>query len=125
MISTLAIIIWHDMGGGIEDRLRQMHLIGAQHVEIRGECVSACTLFLGLPDVCVWPAAQLGFHGPRTALPGIPLPRREWERVTAEMAAEYPPAIREWFMVEARYHVTDYLVISGAQAIQMGARACE
>jgi len=119
------MIIWHDMGGSVDERLAQMQALAYTHVEIRGTCVSACTLFLGLPDVCVWPEAILGFHGPRTALPGIPLPRRDWERVTTQMGLEYPLALRQWFMEVARYHTGDYLVLSGAQVIALGARACD
>jgi len=118
------MIIWHDMGGGVNERLLQMRSLAHTHVEIRGTCVSACTLFLGLPDVCVAPEAHLGFHGPRTALPGIPLPRREWERVTKEMGMEYPLALRQWFMEVARWHTEDYLVLSGTQVIAMGAKSC-
>ena len=59
--------IYADQGGKIllyEDRIwanRQ------QIVEIRGTCISSCTMFLGSPNVCIGAAAVFGFHGPSTS----------------------------------------------------------
>lgn len=122
-----AEVIRHDLGGDLDARVAQVEGLRATGTQVRieGLCVSACTLYLGLPNACVMPGAQLGFHGPRTRLPGIPLPAADFERQTRVMAGYYPGAIRAWFMAEARMITTSsYFVISGAQAIDMGARGC-
>lgn len=125
ILAALTLVIWNDLGGSVSERLDQMQALGSTHVEIRGNCQSACTMYLGLPDVCVAPGAILGFHGPRTSIPGIPLPRREWDRVTMLMAREYPPQIARWFLKIARYHISDMLMITGREAIRTGARPCD
>lgn len=122
-----AEVIRHDMGGDLDRRVAlvaQMRAAGTP-VRIEGTCVSACTLYLGLPNACVAPEAELGFHGPRTNMPGIPLPHADFERQTRVMAAHYPGPIRDWFMAEARLLTTaSYYVLTGTEAIRMGARAC-
>lgn len=123
-----AEVIRHDLGGDLDQRVALVERLRAAGTPIRieGTCVSACTLYLGLPNACVTPGAELGFHGPRTRLPGIPLPHADFERQTRVMAAHYPGAIRDWFMAEARMLTTArYYVLSGEQAIRMGARACD
>lgn len=117
---TLAAAILFDLGGPVAERIDIMR--GMDGVRIDGVCVSACTLYLGLPETCVTPEARLGFHSPSTRS-GLPLPREEWERVTRQMAAYYPPAIREWFMADARYQA-DPVFITGRQAINAGATPC-
>lgn len=115
-----------DRGGSVKARFAQMRDLSARGTPVRivGTCLSACTLFLGLPRACVVPTAQLGFHGPGTRLKGIPLPREEYERVSMQMAAQYPEPMRQWFLAEARKYTDRYVLISGRQAIAMGAREC-
>ncbi len=122
-----AMTVTRDMGGSVRDRIVQVKSLsqsGAQ-VRILGTCISACTLLLGVPNACVSPSARLGFHGPGTRQNGLPLPRAEYERVSLQMASLYPPQIRNWFMARARKITGDYIVISGRDAIAMGARACD
>lgn len=121
-----AMIVTHDMGGSVRERLSEVESLRASGTEVRivGTCVSACTLLLGVPTTCVTPSARLGFHGPSTRRNGLPLPRAEYERVSLQMAQLYPPRIREWFMSKARKVTGDYILMSGRDAIAMGARAC-
>lgn len=119
-------VIQYDMGGDVEQRIREvarLRVLGTT-VRIEGICVSACTLYLGLPNSCVMTNATLGFHGPRTGIPGIPLPREDFERVSSTMASYYPGQIRTWFMSRARLITENYYTISGAQAVKMGAHRC-
>lgn len=121
-----ALDIRKDLGGAVSQRIAKVEKLRAAGTQVRiiGTCVSACTLYLGLPNTCVLPSARLGFHGPSTRLKGIPLPRQEFERVSRQMAAYYPGQIKGWFMSEARLRTGGYYTISGAQAIAMGAKAC-
>ena len=121
-----AQVITSDMGGALEQRyalLEDLRRRG-ERIEIAGECYSACTLYLGLEGVCVMPQARLGFHGPSTAFPGLPLPAADFERQTQRMASYYPPAIRNWFLAEARHVTRSLYVLDGAQLIAMGTPAC-
>lgn len=122
VLSTGLPIIDKDYGGKLYARIESME--GMVGVEIRGECYSACTLYLGLPETCVHKDAKLGFHGPKSPF-GIPLPEDVFERDTRVIASYYPPKIRKWFMEKARYEIYGLKVISGRKAIRMGARPCK
>lgn len=113
--------ITNDMGGSVQARLDRMSTMS--EARIVGQCYSACTLYLGLPNVCVAPDARLGFHGPSTRS-GILLPRAEWDRVSHEMAAHYPPAVRLWFLAEARKVTGRVVVVRGSELIEMGVKEC-
>ena len=57
-------VIDNDQGGFVADyqrRLARMDAEGRQIV-IRGDCVSACVVYLRARNVCVYPTARLGFH---------------------------------------------------------------
>lgn len=119
-------VVRNDNGGSIETRLEMIaHMRRAGHrIEIRGNCASACTMFLGLPNTCVARNARLGFHGPSSQYYGISLPPREFEYWSRVMADHYPAAIRNWFMTTARHTTMGLVTITGAEAIRLGARAC-
>jgi hypothetical protein len=124
--SASALDIRNDLGGAVSSRIAKVEQLRAAGIQVRilGTCVSACTLYLGLPNTCVAISARLGFHGPSTRLKSIPLPRQEFERISRQMATYYPSKIRKWFMSQARMRTGSYYTISGAQAIAMGARPC-
>jgi hypothetical protein len=113
----------HDMGGVISERIAEMQ--GMDGVRIVGKCYSACTLYLGLPHTCVTPSARLGFHSPFMRVAGLDVPMQpdQWEATTRFMAAHYPTGIAEWWMRDAR-HRTNPVILTGRQAIEMGARPC-
>ncbi|WP_050521652.1 hypothetical protein [Pseudorhodobacter wandonensis] len=124
--SASALDIRNDLGGAVSSRIAKVEQLRAAGIQVRilGTCVSACTLYLGLPNTCVATSARLGFHGPSTRLKSIPLPRQEFERISRQMATYYPGKIRKWFMSQARMRTGSYYTISGTQAIAMGARPC-
>lgn len=121
-----AMTVTRDLGGSVRERIALVDSLSAEGAEVRivGTCISACTLFLGVPNACVAPSARLGFHGPSTRKRGLPLPRAEYERISLQMATFYPPKIGQWFLTTARKTTGDYILISGRDAIKMGARAC-
>lgn len=58
------VVIRDDGGGKVDDyRIRRAELARADQVRIMGKCLSACTIFTTLPNACVMPRAQIGFHG--------------------------------------------------------------
>ncbi|WP_245861024.1 hypothetical protein [Rhodobacter maris] len=123
-LAANTLIVSADGGGYLarrSDRIAQMRATG-QRVEIRGTCISACTMYLSLPNVCVTPSAVLGFHGPSEN--GRPLPPRDFEYWSQVMAANYAEPLRSWFLSTARYNTSGYYQISGAQLIRMGYQQC-
>lgn len=123
----LALDVREDWGGSVAqriDRVEKMRVSGTK-VRILGTCVSACTLYLGLPNTCVSPKARLGFHGPSAALPGLPLPREVFDRVSLQMAGYYPGQLRGWYLAKGRLRTEGHYTMTGAQVITMGARACD
>lgn len=119
-------VVRNDLGGSIPARLEMItQLRNAGHrIEIRGNCASACTMYLGLPNTCVARNARLGFHGPSSQYYGISLSPREFDYWSKVMADHYPGALRNWFMTTARHTTMGIITITGAEAIRLGARAC-
>lgn len=126
MAAQSALIVRNDLGGSVEKRLTMITALRLEgrRVEIRGNCASACTMYLGLPNACVSRASRLGFHGPQSQFYGISLPPQEFEYWSRVMASNYPDKIARWFMADARETTLGLITISGAQAIKMGAHAC-
>ena len=121
-----ALDVNYDLGGSVELRRREIDLLrgSSERVRIEGLCVSACTLYLALPQTCVSASARLGFHGPASPFPGRKLPKGEFERVSRLMADHYPKLLRKWFLQTGRHLQGDYHLLSGRQVIALGARAC-
>ncbi|MEZ5779567.1 MAG: hypothetical protein R3E44_14525 [Paracoccaceae bacterium] len=126
-VETTRTIITNDTGGSVAERVRTIRKMRheGQGVAIpRGRCLSACTLYLGLPNTCVGRRARFGFHGPSSATPGIGLPRAEFERWSRIMAEHYPTPIRRWFLQTARHRTIGVYMVSGAELIRLGVPEC-
>ncbi|WP_323039934.1 hypothetical protein [Gemmobacter sp.] len=119
-----AIIVRSDRGGYIGQRDQQISTLRAQgtRVELHGTCLSSCTMYLSLPNICVAPSATFGFHGPSRN--GQPLSPADFERRSLAMARHYREPIRSWYLNQARYTVSGYHQMSGAQLISMGYPSC-
>jgi hypothetical protein len=118
---SYAKTVYHDNGGSLNERLEEMERL--EGVVIKGNCYSACTLYLGLPETCVYKRARLGFHSPSTKI-GLPMLYEAWEEATQILAANYPPKIAEWYLRVGRYS-KELIVISGEEAIRLGAKECK
>jgi len=119
-----AIIIQSDRGGLIaqrNERIRGYRAAG-QRIELRGTCLSACTMYLSLPNACVASNATFGFHGPTRN--GRSLPPQEFDHFSRLMADNYREPLRSWFMSTARHRTAGYYSLSGAELINMGYRSC-
>ncbi|HVG48251.1 MAG TPA: hypothetical protein VM899_08990 [Rubellimicrobium sp.] len=116
----------HDPGGSVILRAAEIRELEARGEEkrIRGECLSACTMYLGLSTACFEPGAILGFHGPRLAF-GLPMPPALFDSLSETMASYYPPRIARRFMESWRH--SDHLVrIRADRLVARGeARACD
>ena len=114
-----------DPGGSVVLRAIEIDRLEARGEErrIAGECLSACTMFLGLSTACFEEGAVLGFHAPR--LPGdAALSPLAFDVATRRMGDYYPPRVRDWWLREARH--SDRLIrVPAAELIRRGeARAC-
>mgnify|MGYP000548363786 CR=1 FL=1 len=119
------LVIRNDPGGVIPARIADIATIRAsgRKVELRGRyCLSACTLYLGLPNACVSPQTRFGFHGPSSF--GRRLVSQDFERWSNVVASHFKPELQQWFMTKARYRINGFYRISGRQLIQMGYASC-
>lgn len=118
-------IVMNDRGGVVSQRKAEIQKIAAAggRVEIRGRvCLSSCTMYLGAPDVCVYPTTSFGFHGPSNH--GRPLGSKQFEYWSKVIASFYPADLARWYMKTARYIDKGYYNLTGAQLIALGISAC-
>lgn len=119
------IVIGNDMGGIVGARAAEVQRINASgaRVEIRGDvCLSSCTMYLGVGDVCVSPDTDFGFHGP--SFFGADLPPRDFEYWSKVIASHYNAPLQDWFMSEARYRQLWHYTVTGEELIRIGYQAC-
>lgn len=110
---TEPIVIWSDSGGLVDEYMRWSNNIvrSGRRVEIRGPCLSACTLILQVPRerLCVASSAQLGFHHVRYYdLEDINDPGTYSAKATRELISKYPSQIRRW--IKSRGGLTKELI---------------
>jgi hypothetical protein len=119
-----ALVIRSDRGGLMEARSNQIRQLRAtgQRVELRGICYSSCTMYLGLPNVCVAPTAKFGFHGPSWY--GAALEPPDFEYWSQLMARSYREPLRSWFLRTGRHRTSGYYRMNGTDLIRMGYSRC-
>ena len=120
-----AYVVQNDRGGFIRDRLIQLRNLRAsgRRVEIRGRiCYSTCTMLLGLPNTCISPDTQFGFHGPSKN--GRRLAPDRFEYYSRVIAQYYPSQLNDWYMKTGRKRINGVHRIKGQDIIQMGIEAC-
>jgi hypothetical protein len=111
-----AVRIGHDYGGQIGRYIHRFERLRdtGRHVIVDGDCLSACTLVLGIiPDdrLCVTPRARFGFHlAWKPGFLGLPVDNRAG---TQKLWDIYPNKIRRW--IAARGGLSDGLLyLTGA-----------
>jgi hypothetical protein len=86
---------------------------------IEGHCQSACTLFLGIRNVCVERTAKLLFHAGHDRNKNIK------PAETAHMLSAYNPQLRAFVTANHYMDTLDFHTISGGDMIQkFGYKAC-
>jgi hypothetical protein len=115
--SPAPVIVVKDVGGLVSDYEAQTEQYRRENREVRlHECRSACTLALSLPNVCVYPDAQVKFHQAYNEI------TRETDYgVSAKLFAAYPAAVQARLGGLTR----DYRVLSGRELIALGMRNCQ
>lgn len=118
------VVITEDHGGHVRDYGAQaiVYLGERREIRIKGLCNSACTMALGLPTVCVYRAARLGFHLPRIEY-GAPFP-------STTIVPDSPEARALWMIYPGGLQsklgalTANMRYLSGSEAIAAGIRAC-
>lgn len=105
-------VVVFDDGGWITwyDQHMQELLANGTRVEIRGGCMSACTMYLGAAEVCVHPEADIGFHGSIQVIKAITKAEGD-----ALMAKYYTPALRKWFYKNAAHIQGSWISLTGQE----------
>ncbi len=119
------IVISNDRGGLVGRRAAEIAQLrrSGQAVEITGSvCLSTCTMYLGLPDVCVNPSTTFGFHGPTYW--GASLSSNDFEYWSRVIASHYPAPLANWYMQTGRYKTNDLYRMRGSDLIRLGVPSC-
>ncbi len=122
-----ALIVGDDRGGPVRARERKIRRLirNGSRVEIRGSyCLSACTMYLAVRNLCVSRRTVFGFHGPSSPLYGIALPPESFERWSRLIAAHYPEPLRSWYLREGRNRTVGFYYLTGERLIDMGIEEC-
>jgi lipoprotein-anchoring transpeptidase ErfK/SrfK len=91
------VVAGNDEGGLLGAYVEKYRAMAARGdtLVVDGPCYSACTLALGIVDVCVTPRASFGFHMAQSVTLFGYFPDYYWSRY---MMAYYPPEIRAWIV---------------------------
>ncbi len=110
------VIVMKDVGGYVSEYQARTALYRQEGREVRlHECRSACTMALGLPNVCVYPGSLLKFHKAYNANT-----RAVDEGVSQELFRSYPAAVQARLGGLTR----EYRVLTGTELIALGMRNC-
>lgn len=110
------VVVHKDVGGLVTDYQTQTAIYRATGREVRlHECRSACTLALGLPNVCVYPDSVVKFHQAYD-----PRSRQTDEFVSQQLFDSYPAAVRARLGGLTRA----YRVLRGSELIALGVKNC-
>ncbi len=113
-----------DYGGSIFERITTFNMLKDTGVTIKieGVCISACTMYLGLPDVCVQDGALFGFHSSFEMDQNGGMKKSDFgNQVLMEF---YPDAVKK-YVVENKLLDTINLTLVNAKTLwSLGIRKC-
>lgn len=83
-------------GGFLVSESKKINQIGDEHVRLMGICISSCTMWLGVKNVCIGKYSVFGFHGAvNTKGPNAGKPSSKI--VNDFFSSHFPPNIRKKF----------------------------
>jgi hypothetical protein len=125
LLSSSAMAVGSSQGYGMGGQFSQFDPVVAAYnrsgelFRIEGHCQSACTLFLGIRNVCIEPGAQLLFHA------GHDRQRNITAKSTNHMLAAYKPKLRQYLVSNHHMDTLAFHTISGREMIDTyGYKAC-
>jgi hypothetical protein len=111
----------YGQGGWFEkfDPVVAQYNASGEQFRITGHCQSACTLFLGIRNVCIERGARLLFHA------GHDRQRNIAERPTQRLLAAYNGSLRNYLVSGGYMKTLAFHTVSGADMIsKFGYREC-
>jgi hypothetical protein len=114
----------HGEGGGIVDFLSivQQYNANGELFRIQGVCKSACTLFLGIRNVCIERDATLMFHAGHDIQQNVTGPDT---RASRAMLNRYNTALRKYLLDGHHMDSDEYHTLMGSELIdRFGYREC-
>lgn len=116
------IVIYEDGGGIVEEYKAAAWRYGLEHrrIEIRGSCRSACTLALGVPNVCVGYGAVVKFHEAYEQKTGIV--RHD---ITKEMLSLTPAKVRQAVEPNISINYNKGSILYYDQLVNLGIPSCD
>ena len=125
LLSSPAMAIGSSQGYGMGGQFARFDPVVAEYnrsgelFRIEGHCQSACTLFLGIRNVCIEPGAQLLFHA------GHDRQRNITAKSTNHMLAAYKPKLRQYLVSNHHMDKLAFHTIPGREMIgRFGYKAC-
>jgi hypothetical protein len=125
LVSTSAMAARSSSGYGMGGQFARFDPVVAQYnssgelFRIQGHCQSACTLFLGIKNVCVERSASLLFHA------GHDKQRNVSQKWTDHMLNAYNGRLRSYLVSNHYVDTLAFHTISGSQMIdKFGYREC-
>ena len=117
-----AVVIMNDGGGEVRNYEWAVNKYNAEHrrVEIRGSCRSACTMALGVKNVCVAPGAVLKWHQAYEKFTGAVR-----EDITQSMLSQLPYRVRNHLEGKIQTNYTSSSTLSYTQLVSLGIKPCE
>jgi hypothetical protein len=121
------VVMAFEPGGLVYEYMIRFEMFAADgtEVEIRGDCLSACTLVMGAvpaDHICFGPNARLGFHAARRRDNKPSLADTEW------MLARYPSNIHVWLLERGgakAMTVEKFWYLPARELWGMGYRRCD
>lgn len=114
----------HGEGGGIVDFLSivRQYDANSELFRIQGVCKSACTLFLGIRNICIERDATLMFHGGHDIQQDVTGPDT---RASRAMLHRYNKALRKYLLEGHHMDSDEYHALMGSELIdRFGYREC-
>jgi hypothetical protein len=125
ILATSSAMAGTSAGYGMGGQFARFDPVVAEHnrtgelFRIEGHCQSACTLFLGIRNVCIEPSAQLLFHAGKDRSGSVSA------KSTNRMLAAYKPVLRQYLVSNHYMDTAAFHAISGRELIdKFGYRAC-
>lgn len=112
-----------DPGGSVADRMQQFERIerSGHLFRIDGMCISACTMYLGLKNVCVAPRTVLGFHSSYTSNGLSASPSKYGNAV---VMSYYPEKVKKWVETKKAFDSLELTPMTAEEAWDLGLPKC-
>lgn len=117
------VTLRNEPGGSLREHIARFEALRNQSVRLEGSCASACTIFLGLPDVCVGSNARFLFHGPMQSNYMPYKYKQNFDRHSRTVASFLPRPLQQWYMEVGRVPVgaNAYVTLSARELVRIGA----